>query len=78
MIALCWLCWFRLVDKDTVRVGMRPNNFNANMTLLIQGLSYQLLGKYHPVPRYAEPIRFYRVAWNGMAMLIVTTCPWIP
>jgi hypothetical protein len=57
---------------------MRSNNFNANMTLLIHGISYQLLGKYHPVPRYAEPIRFYRVAWNGMAMLIITTCPWIP
>ena len=30
---------------------MRSNNFDANMTLLIQGLSDQLLGKYHPVPR---------------------------
>lgn len=68
--------WF--VDKDAVRINVSPISTNADMTILIQRASYHLFGEYYPIPRKAERMLLYRLARDRAAILIMTTCIWIP
>ena len=72
------LCRFWLGNEHAIRIAISPNRIDADMALLVQRVFDHLWGEDHAVPGQAEPIRLYRFARNGMAVLIVTTRPRIP
>ena len=72
------LCRLRLGNEDTVGITIFPNRIDADVTLLVQRVFDHFRSEDYAVPGQAEPVRFYRLAWNRMAVLVVTTRPRIP